>query len=303
MIDFNLLCLERKPEFDRYLRAGGERGCEFSFANLYIWGRQTAAFLGGRLVLFSQFNRKSVYPFPVGSGELKPVLDAIIADAAQRGIPCRLTGLVGDEKEQLEALYPGRWRFHCARDSFDYVYDIHALADLHGKKLQKKRNHFHRFQEAHPNYTLEPICAENTARTAEFVESWYARRLEEDPQADFYMERKALTKALDHREELGMEGLLLVDEGEILAMTLGNPLNGNTFDVNFEKARPDVEGAYAAINREFARYLRDRHPELAYLNREEDMGLEGLRKAKLSYKPHHMVEKCWACLMEDGYDD
>lgn len=302
MIDFKPLFLGDKPEFDRYLTAGGERGCEYSFANLYIWGRQTAAVVGGRLVLFSQFNRKSVYPFPVGSGELKPVIDAIMADARQRGIPCRLTGLVGDEKEQLEALYPGMWRIHCARDNFDYVYDIHALADLSGKKLQKKRNHLHRFQEAHPDYAVEPLTEENADRAGEFIEAWYARRLAEDPHADFHMERRAIAKALAYREELGMEGLLLVNGGEILAVTMGNPLSETTFDVNFEKARADVEGAYAAINREFARYLRDRHPNLQSLNREDDLGLEGLRRAKLSYKPHHMVEKCWACLLEDGYD-
>ena len=303
MIDFKPLRLEDKPEVDRFLRSGGERGCEFSFANLYIWGRQTAAVLGGRLVLFSQFNRKSVYPFPVGDGDLKPVVDAVMADAAERGIPCRLTGLVGEEKDLLEALYPGRWQFYCARDSFDYVYDIHALADLQGKKLQKKRNHFHRFQQAHPDYTVQPLTAENTALAEAFAADWYARRLAEDPQADLHLERRALTKALAHREDLGMEGLLLLDGGEVLAMTLGNPLNGDTFDVNFEKARSDVDGAYAAINREFARYLRDRHPELRFLNREEDLGMEGLRRAKLSYKPHHLVEKCWACLEEDSDED
>jgi len=73
-------------------------------------------------------------------------------------------------------------------------------------------------------------------------------------------------------------------------------------DVHFEKARPDVDGAYAVINCEFARYIRQKHPYIRFLNREEDMGLEGLRKAKESYYPHHMTEKCWACLLEDGYD-
>ena len=99
-----------------------------------------------------------------------------------------------------------------------------------------------------------------------------------------------------------MVGLVLRDGENVIAFTLGSPLSPDTFDIHFEKAREDVDGAYAVINCEFARYLRNAYPQLQYLNREDDLGLEGLRKAKLSYYPHHLVEKCWACLLEDGYD-
>ena len=99
-----------------------------------------------------------------------------------------------------------------------------------------------------------------------------------------------------------MEGLLLRDGERVLALTLGSFLSEDTFDVQFEKARADAQGAYPAINQGFARYLRDKYPHLRYLDREEDMGLEGLRRAKQSYHPHHMAKKCWACLLEDGYD-
>jgi hypothetical protein len=88
----------------------------------------------------------------------------------------------------------------------------------------------------------------------------------------------------------------------VLAVTLGSMLSENTLDVQFEKARWDVDGAYAAVNCEFAKYIREKMPQIEFLNREEDMGLEGLRKAKLSYNPHHMVEKQWACLLEDCYE-
>ena len=83
---------------------------------------------------------------------------------------------------------------------------------------------------------------------------------------------------------------------------MGSRLNADTFDIHFEKALDSVDGAYVAINNSFARFLRDKHPQLQFLNREDDMGLEGLRKAKLSYCPHHMVEKSWACLLEDCYE-
>ena len=92
---------------------------------------------------------------------------------------------------------------------------------------------------------------------------------------------------------------MLVNGDEILAFTMASRLSEDTFDVHFEKARPDIQGAYAAINCELARYIRDKHPEVKFLDREEDMGIEGLRKAKQSYYPHHQVEKCFAWLSEE----
>ena len=301
MIDFRPITLEDKSRYDGYLLQMQERGCEYSFANLYLWGRQKAAFLHDHLVLFSQFNRRSVYPYPVGSGDKKPVLDAIMEDAAQRGIPCRITGLFEEDMRAVEALYPGRFRFHCDRDFFDYVYAIDDLAELKGRKYQRKRNHCNRFREAFPYYTVEPLTKENRQAAEEMVQLWYRQRQEQDPLGDFHMEQVALKKALVHMEELGMEGLLLRDGEQVLAMTMGSRLSKQTFDVHFEKALAEVDGAYGVINFAFARYLRDKYPELRFLNREDDLGLEGLRKAKLSYYPHHMVEKCWACLLEDGY--
>ena len=99
-----------------------------------------------------------------------------------------------------------------------------------------------------------------------------------------------------------MEGLLLRTDDGAVAMTLGSRLSDDTFDVHFEKALDIADGAYPAINQGFARYLREKYPEVRFLNREDDLGIEGLRKAKLSYNPHHMVEKSWAHLTEDGYD-
>ena len=300
MIDFKPLALSQKEDFDKILQHCGVRGCEYNFANLYIWGRQKAAFYGDTLVFFSQFNRKSVYPFPVGGTDLKSAIDAIIHDAAVRGIPCRLTGLTQDDCAVLERLYPGKFRYHFDRDFFDYVYSIEDLAELKGRKYQRKRNHLNRFYQEHPDFTVEPITDENLEAVKQLVQSWYDKRQADDPTSDTLMEQAAMKKALQYHKELGMVGLLLKDQGQPLAMTLGSFLSENTFDVNFEKAIDPA--AYPAINREFACYLRNQYAKLEYLDREDDMGLEGLRKAKISYLPHHMVEKSWACLLEDGYD-
>ena len=302
MIDFQPLTLEQKPLYEKYLQSGGERGCEYSFVNLYLWGRQKAAVLGEQLVFFSQFNRKSVYLYPVGKGNKKAALDAIIADAKERGIPCRLVGLTHSDCGELEKLYPGKLRYHFDRDSFDYIYAIEDLAELKGRKYQKKRNHLNRFRDANPEHRLEPICKENLSDAEALINRWYELRQQENPHGDYHMERAALKKALQQYDCLSMEGLLLYTDAGVAAMTMGSRLNADTFDIHFEKALDIADGAYAAINNGFARYLREKYPQLRYLNREDDLGLEGLRKAKLSYCPDHMVEKSWACLLEDGYD-
>ncbi|MBP3396292.1 MAG: DUF2156 domain-containing protein [Clostridia bacterium] len=301
-INFTPFTLQDKALYEQYLAEEKGRGCEFSFANLYLWGRQRFAVQNGHIVLFSQFDRRSVYPYPLGTGDKRPVLDAIIADARERDIPCRITGLTGDARATLEALYPGKFRFHADEGSFDYVYDIDDLADLKGKKYHAKRNHLHRFAEAFPAHTTEELGENNIPAVRQMLQEWYETRLAENPNADYHMEAAALEKALRDREALELEGLVLKNGDEVLAFTLASRFSEDTFDVHFEKARADVQGAYAAINRALARHIRQKHPAVRYLDREEDMGLEGLRRAKQSYYPHHQVEKCWACLLEDGYD-
>ena len=179
----------------------------------------------------------------------------------------------------------------------------YRLSLIRGKKLQKKRNHFNRFQAAHPDYRVEPISCENIARVQHMVNDWYVTRRKSDPDGDYLLESIAMAKAFRHYEELDMEGLALLDGDDVLAMTMGSRCAPTTFDIHFEKAREDADGAYPAINCEFARFLRQKYPEIRFLNREDDVGLEGLRKAKLSYYPDHMVEKHKALLTEDIYED
>lgn len=302
MIRYQIIRIEDKKNYQPALCCAGQRGCEYSFTNLFLWGRQRIAFLDGNISVFSQFDRKSVYLFPIGCGDLRKTVDAIIHDASVRDIPCRLTGLTGDDCRLLYTLYPGRFRFHTDRNSFDYIYSIGDLAELPGRKYQKKRNHLNRFLQNYPDAKAEPISDENVQEVWEMVQNWYTLRLQEDPTRDFLMEQAAIRKALQNREMLELEGLALRVEGSIAAMTLGSRLSQDTFDIHFEKALDTYDGAYAMINREFARYLKEKYPEILWLNREDDMGIEGLRKAKLSYYPARMLEKYWACLLEDGYD-
>jgi len=302
MIDFQRVTPAQKEQYESILMSCPERGCEYSFANLNLWGLQNVAFLHGCAAFFSHFQGRSIYPYPIGSGDRRAVIGQILQDARQRGIPCRISGITETDKAELEQWFPGKFHIQAKRDSFDYVYDINTLADLRGKKNQSKRNHVNRFFANHPDHQVIPLTCEQVPLAKEFVEGWYARRREADPQGDYLLENLAIARAFNHCGELGMEGIMLADDGKVLALTMGSRLSGNTFDIHFEKALEDVSGAYAAVNCQFARYLRLQHPELEFLNREEDMGLEGLRTAKLSYHPHHMVEKYWAYLQEEIYE-
>ena len=305
MISFSRLQLAQKAQYEDILFACVSRSCEYSFANLYLWGRQEAAFFPEGVAFFSHFYGKSVYPYPIGTGDRRAVLEAVLEDAKSRGIPCRITSMTQAETQELESWFPGRFLFRPDRDGFDYVYAIDDLADLKGRKFQKKRNHVHKFQASHPDCLSVPLEKENLPQAQEMVAQWFRQRLAEDPHGDYLLEQIALSRAFRHFEALGMEGLMLVENGQVLAVTLASQLSENTMDVHFEKAREDVDGAYAAVNCEFARYLRLKHPELAFLNREDDLGLPGLRQAKLSYQPHHMEEKYCAYLAEGlhGEDD
>lgn len=274
-------------------------GCEYSYVNLNLWGRQRIALQGGFALIFSQYDRITLYPFPVGQGDLKAVLDAVISDAHQRGIPCRISSMGEEECRILEALYPGQFQFHVDRDSFDYVYRIEDLAELKGKKYQSKRNFVNRFKNNYPGSALLPLNRDTLPLAQQVTELWFSQRLQEDPLGDFRLERIALDRAFHRFEELQLEGLILTVEGVPIAMTLGSFLSEDTFDVHFEKALDGYDGAYPYINQSFARYLREKYPQLQYLNREDDMGIPGLRKAKLSYYPDHMIEKYWARLWEN----
>lgn len=303
MIDFQKLDLTKKAEYDRFLLTNPDKGCEYSFANLYMWGRQEACLWKNSLLLFSQFHRRSAYPFPLMGDDPKEVLDAILADAMERGVHCRFTSMSKADCDLLEQLYPGKFRFYDDRDGYDYVYNIDDLADLKGRSFQKKRNHLNRFLQAHPDYRVEPMTKENLPIAMDLVSRWREGDACCNPDSEFYLECKALRRAFAHFDELEMEGLILLEGEEALAMTMGSRLSPDTYDIHFEKALDMPESAYPAINMEFARYLRDKHPDVRFLNREDDLGVPGLRKAKLSYNPVRLIEKYWAVLREADDED
>ena len=166
MIQFERLSIEEKPGLDALLASASHRGCAFSFANLYIWGRQCVARVGEDLLLFSHFGGKTMYPYPVCSGEARNAIEMLMEDARERGIPFRLTGLNTRDVEDLQRWFPDRFCFHCGRDGHDYVYAIDDLAELKGKKYQPKRNHINRFLGDYPDARILPLSAETLPSAA-----------------------------------------------------------------------------------------------------------------------------------------
>ncbi len=296
MIDFKSPTAADRQWAAPILMASGSMGSESNFNNIYLWNRvygQEIALFGGRVLVRTRGEGGYRYLFPYGTGELAPAMEALAEDAASRGEKLAFVCLSAAQKEQLEALWPGRFEYNCQkdRDSWDYVYDVNKLADLAGKKLHSKRNHIHRFDDQFPDWLAEPISGSNVEECVEMERAWAAAKDHDDTLSE---ETISILEALYLREELGLEGVLIRAGGKVVAFSMGSFTTPDCFDVHYEKAFGEIQGAYAVVNREMARMIRDRHPEVKWFNREDDLGLEGLRKAKLSYYPDVMVEKCSA---------
>lgn len=297
MIDFHPPRLEEKPWVDELLRRADYRGCDYNFTNLFVWSRayhQEIARVDDFLVTHVCGRMGCSFMFPAGGGDLASVIRKLEEEAARRGEPLRLVCLTPRQMAELEGFFPGQFTFTADRDGYDYLYEIDRLADLGGKRLHAKRNHINRFMENNPSWTYEEITPESLGECLAMDKEWYRRSLAREGEAeerDLGDEGVALRQAMEHYQALGLEGGLIRVYGEVVAFTMGDLLNSDTYDVHFEKAYGELQGAYAMINREFARWVRGRHPNVRYLNREDDMGVEGLRKAKESYYPDQMVEK------------
>ena len=270
-------------------------GAEYAFSCMYLWSDYFGELgrAGERLTQHAPWRGREVYLYPAGTGDLREAIEAIRADAAERGNPMRLRSLTNETRAELEALYPGKFEFTACRNSYDYIYTVEELTELRGKKLQSKRNHCHRFEAEHPDWHTEVITAENIEKCREMVALWYQNHPEN---YEIQSEKKAIAKAFEHFAAIGMDGWMLLDGEQVLGFSMGYRMNRTYYDVCFEKAFADVQGAYTMINREFSRYIAEKYPELEFLNREDDMGEPGLRKAKESYQPTLLLEKCTADL-------
>lgn len=290
MIDFHTPTIDDRAWLHPLLYASGQPGAEYTFNNAFFWSGYYGgvAQVEGFALQACVRENKLVSFFPVGVGDAAPALSALLTEARERGLSLRLRGVTDAIRQELERLCPGRWTYTPYRDSFDYIYTVEELTQLHGKKLQAKRNHCNRFSADHPNWYTEPVTEANLHHCRALTARWYAEHGESH---QLCMEKIALERAFTHFSQLDMDGMLLFDGQEPVAYALGVRMNERYYDVNFEKSFASIPGAYALINREFSRMVAEKYPAVQFLNREDDMGEPGLRRAKESYQPTLLLEK------------
>lgn len=297
MIEFKKITLEDREWMEKYFKESDFRGCDYSFANLYMWSKPSqieVANVEGMLCIKSKgWNEKEpLYTYPAGNGNIKNTIEALILDAKERKHPFYLRGFEKKEAEKLETCFPERFHIETIRDEWDYIYLAEKLANLSGKKYHGKRNHIARFKEM-SDWRYEDICSTNLDDCRKMNEEW-CKLYGCSRSKALDTEQCAVRTAFDYFEQLQLKGGILYQGERAVAFTIGEPLNSDTFVVHVEKAFPDIQGAYPMINQQFVQHVDG----YTYINREEDLGEEGLRKAKLSYRPEMFAEKYKATLVE-----
>jgi len=228
-----------------------------------------------------------VYMAPTEQIDLKHAIELLETDAKKNGRELCMLGVTPEAKIRLEEAMPGSFIYLSDRDYFDYIYLREDLATLRGKKYQAKRNHVNNFVKTYPYKYIE-ITPELVPECLQLESKWFKANSGGDDEQELNDERRSMIYALNHCEELGLRGGAICVNHQIVAFSFGAPITYNTFGVHVEKADVNYEGSYAIINKEFAAHLPEQY---IYVNREEDLGIEGLRKAKLSYQPTILLEK------------
>ena len=297
MLEFHNPTMEDREWAAPLLRASGMMGCEYTFGNMYMWcgvyHTQIARFQDFALAISNAEHRAS-YCMPAGTGDRKAAIDAIRDDARQRGIPFVMHGVTPEGIDFLNEVFPGKFSFEPSRDDFDYIYSAESLIGLSGKKYHGKRNHISFFKKTF-DWQYERITPQNIDECRRMNEEWERINSERKPE-EIATEQRAVNHAFNHFEELGLIGGLIRTQDGVVAYTIGEPINEQCFCTHIEKAFASVRGAYPIINNEFAIHELSGY---RYINREEDTGDEGLRKAKLSYYPEILLEKHLAYYKDD----
>ena len=292
MIEFHAITLQDKPWVDRHLWCENSPSADFNFGNMFIWDEhylQLICCYGDRTLTKVRRHGEPCFVYPIGCGPLRPAIEALREYAATRGFPFLLRGVTECQRKELEQAYPGRFAFTEDEKYADYIYDAEKLSTYSGKALHGKKNHCNRFEAEH-TWEFVPLTKENIPACLEMLEEWTRDNAERLDDSIVY-EHDAIERAFRHYEELGLEGGVLFADGKILGFSFGEMTSSDTFDVHVEKAAADVNGAYPMVCRELVRMLMEKHPELVWINREDDMGLESLRKSKESYKPAYLLKK------------
>lgn len=297
MLEFRKLTLADKKMINDAVEHGDTEGSSYSFGTLYAWGDSYSIEIApfGDLVLMrgnSSYGRYYVYPS--GQGDIKGAVEAMLQDAKNDGQIFRFILLLENNKQTLEELFSGMFDFEYDRDSSEYVYLVENMANLPGKKFHGKKGHVNAFFRNHTDVHIDPITEDNIHLCLEIQKQWLSDKDENLSALD--KENLAIEKAVKNFRRLGFEGAILYADGKAVAFTMGEPIKNDTFCTHYEKTLPDYRDAFPVINNGFTKLMLLNYK---YVNREEDTGAEGLRKAKLSYYPEFLLNKYSATLKND----
>ncbi|MDY4696460.1 MAG: phosphatidylglycerol lysyltransferase domain-containing protein [Selenomonas montiformis] len=293
IIDFHDLTKQDKPLLDRYFRSRYYENSHFNFTNLFMWRipyHVRWCEENGVLYMTCEWEGTLMAMQPFGPEEkMQEATDRFLAYFQEIGRPLLFVGLESGYAEFLEQYKGASFDIREDRDNFDYVYLAEKLISLSGRKLHSKKNHLNAFRKMYPQAEYLAITEEIIPACRVELESWYQMRLTDEPDDPFIdWERRAILEVFDDYEYFGLRGGAIRLDGRIIAFTFGEQLNTDSVVVHVEKADPNIRGAYPAINQG---YVANNWSAITYINREEDMGHEGLRKAKESYKPEKMIRK------------
>ncbi|MBR2283063.1 MAG: DUF2156 domain-containing protein [Ruminococcus sp.] len=290
MLEFRIPEINDRERACAALRSSGFQGAEYTFANNLAWYRladsKIAFFRDFYIVCsFTAYNGSPAFLFPAGKGDIRELFAEMRSFAEARGYPLRVYGAAKDSLDMLHGLFPGEFTAEPDRDNSDYIYRVSDLAQLPGRKYHGKRNHLARFREL--EYEYAPITDKNADECIVFLTQTY-NGLDDKSDRGILAEQFAIDTFFRYFGVLGLKGGVISCGGKTAAVTIGEPLNSDTFCVHIEKADTSYNGIYAGINSYF---VQSEMTGFEYVNREEDMGIEGLRKAKLSYHPAYLLEK------------
>jgi len=284
--NFRPVTLADRAFFEAHYAKYPQSHSDNTFTNMVCWNhfaQYRYAYVNGNVIIASTIEGITRFRPPIGPRDPALMKD-LLRFAQEYGDDTPMVLLDPATAQWIRDLDPSV-KIVPDRDHFEYVYRALDLAELPGKNYVKIRSQIHKFRK-NCRHTVEPIAAANREEVLEFLVKWCEWKGCENDLVLAH-EKEAVFYAIDHFTELPLRGLLIRVEGKIAAISLFERLNADTALVHFEKGLPDCEGIYKAINAETATHLAG---EVEYINRESDLGVAGLREAKLRYHPHHMVE-------------
>lgn len=292
MMKFKPLELEDKKVFEAYLKPYNFRTSEYSFTNLFIWRKGCQieyCILNNTLIIKKRdFSGSTYFMQPIGykKENLKELVQELLILKEQLG----LDSLFGDIEtyfvEELKEVFGEVLVAEEDRDNFDYIYESSKLATLSGKKLHGKKNHYNNFIK-NQSYEIREITEDIIEECVVMAEKWFVKNGGEGDIHLFY-ELEAIKDILRNKSEFDYKGIAVFIENKLSAFSVGEKLNDDMAVIHIEKADPEINGLYTFINKSFVeQYFQD----VQYINREQDLGIENLRKAKESYHPARLEAK------------